>query len=103
MKEKTMKISRNDNKIIVKLPPMVRGISNVKDIEELEKLINEEKCDIILDFAETKIIDSSAIGKFIFISKELKTHNNKIFIQHCPEDIRDLFRKLRIDTVFEML
>lgn len=97
-----MEITRNKDSISVALPPIFRGISSFASLNDAERELKEFKLDLILDFSETTLIDSTAVGKLISLSKEMSLFEKKIKLTNCAPDLKEFFVKLKIDRLFDI-
>ncbi|MEZ4525248.1 MAG: STAS domain-containing protein [Desulfobacterales bacterium] len=56
--------------------------------------------EVVFDFKAVTHIGSAGIGKLLLFYKELAISGGTIRILHASETIRDLFRVLKLDTIF---
>jgi anti-anti-sigma factor len=56
--------------------------------------------DVIFDFKGVSHIGSAGIGKLLLFYKELAISGGTIRIVNASETVRDLFRVLKLDTIF---
>ena len=70
--------------------------------EKIEKLINTEESEIILDFSNTKFIDSIGLGSLVSMLKQ--TANKKISIVLCSlsPQVRQIFELTKLYRLFEI-
>ncbi len=61
-----------------------------------------DKKDIIFDCAALTFIDSTMLGTFVKILKELKADGNKMSLKNVRPRIRKLFEICALDTIMEI-
>ena len=64
-------------------------------LQELKTLKNVE-----VDFSQVGYIGSSGIGKLLLFYKNIALGGGKLSITHVGADLYELFRELKLDTVF---
>lgn len=84
-------------------------ISIAGDVDEsgagvLKARFNErnlgQKKEVVLDFHEVRHIGSAGIGKLLLFYKDLAVHEGKLRIIGASKPIFDLFREMKLDTIF---
>jgi len=77
-------------------------ISNISEIRELySELVSKGKYSFIFDLTSTTFIDSSGMGT-IFIGTDRTGKNNiKICIDENNENIKELFKIMRVEKVLD--
>ena len=70
--------------------------------EKIEKLINTGEAGIVLDFSNTKFIDSIGLGSLVSILKQ--TANKKMSIMLCSlsPQVRQIFELTKLYRLFEI-
>jgi len=58
--------------------------------------------ELVIDLADVGYIGSSGIGKLLLCYKNMATHKGTIRLIRMPRPIHDLFKELRLDTLFVM-
>ncbi len=58
--------------------------------------------EVIFDFRNVSHIGSAGIGKLLLFYKELAVSGGNIRIINASEAVRDLFRVLKLDTIFSI-
>lgn len=66
-------------------------------LQELKQLKNVE-----IDFSHVGYIGSSGIGKLLLFYKNVTLQGGKVTISHLGTDLYNLFRELKLDTIFTM-
>jgi anti-anti-sigma factor len=97
-----MKIDRSDEGVIIRLPAQFFQTSSGTFLDSVRNEIESDATRIIIDFKETSLIDSSAIGALVSIAKESKTHGVKVFLRNLRADISDLFIDTGLDKIFNI-
>ncbi len=101
-REMDMETCKTEKGLVVKLPRLFRGIASRSEIQEIENIVIDGKMNLILDLSETTLIDSTAIGKLINLAREMKPYEQHISIVSCRGEMREYFKKLKIDTLFRI-
>lgn len=95
-----MRIERNQNRPVVFVPAsfsyLITGgfLKSVKD--ELEKGI----ANLSLDFKETRLVDSAAIGTLVSVAKDCRTNGTLLTLCNINENIKNLFIQTGFDKIF---
>jgi anti-anti-sigma factor len=97
-----MKIDRSDEGVIIHLPAQFYQTSSGTFLKSIRKEIEDRATRIIIDFKETTLIDSSAIGSLVSIAKESKTHGVTVFLRNLRGDISELFIDTGLDKIFNI-
>lgn len=66
---------------------------------EAVKIIESGEKKIVLNLSKTNYIDSSGIGKLLFINKKLITNGGKMEIINITPTLLDFFETLAIDKI----
>ncbi len=79
-------------------------IGNSVDTLKLEALdlINHGAKKITLDLAKTKYIDSSGIGKILFINKKINSIGGELDIDKISPTLLEFFETLAIDKIIKI-
>ena len=76
-------------------------IYNAPDLKNnLSKLIEEKKGDILIDCADLKYIDSTGLGVLISALRRVKEYNGTIIIKNLKPCIYKIFTITGLDKVF---
>lgn len=70
--------------------------------KELLKQIGVNVPCLIVDFGNVSYIDSSGIATFVEGLKTMKTYGGHLKLTGMPDDIVEIFRFSRLDTIFEI-
>ena len=83
--------------------PEVYGFSTIRQVENTVYEMLEKGCtQIVADFSDTKLLESSGIGSLVTLSRTLKSKNIPFTLRHLCEEIRDLFIDTDLDKMFTM-
>lgn len=79
---------------------------NSQNSEELKIVLNELFVkgvrNIQMDLSRVKITNSSGLGKILFFYKKLKENNGTLSIKSISEELKETFRLLRLDKLFNL-
>jgi N-acetylglucosaminyldiphosphoundecaprenol N-acetyl-beta-D-mannosaminyltransferase len=87
---------------IVRLPAQFVQAVSQSFLASLRKEIANGAIRIIVDFKETDIIDSSAIGALVSIAKDARTRGASMYIRNLNKEIRELFLDTGLDKIFNV-
>ncbi len=77
--------------------------SSVESIRlELKKLLSEGIQVLEMDFSHVRMVDSTGIGLLIQTHNSLHHHGGGLKITHADDEVRELFRCMRLDQRFQM-
>lgn len=97
-----VELSRNDN--LTRLN--VKGIIDEKGADELKTIFKQIDTaatkEVAIDCREVQHIGSSGIGKILLLYKHLATEGNRLSVINLPEDLFNLFKELKLDTLFHV-
>ncbi|WP_096084606.1 STAS domain-containing protein [Agaribacterium haliotis] len=68
-----------------------------------ESLEPQGRCLLVMDFANTKYMDSSALGMLINAKNHFSGQSVKIMLRNCNAQIRKIFSISRFDLKFDIL
>ncbi len=92
-----MEITKGPNHVIAKFGKDIIGSFSNKLRTDLNSLIKNPSCDLILDFIGVKKIDSVGIGLIIFSHGSLLKNGYSLRIINLNKNIYDLFCSMRLD------
>lgn len=78
----------------------VPGAEKLKNIFSL--VLEKNHKEIIIDFKDVSFIGSSGIGKLLFFYKNLSAKNGKITLINLNDEIKSLFKAIKVDTLFNV-
>jgi anti-anti-sigma factor len=97
-----MQIDHSDEGVIISLPSQFYQASSGQFLSSIRREIESGMTRIIIDFKETTLIDSSAIGSLVSIAKESKTRAVTLFLRNLSGDVLELFIDTGLDKIFNI-
>jgi anti-anti-sigma factor len=99
-----MKFKEMDDEITICIENERIDITNSQELKEkVKSLIEEGVQNINIDFSQVKMIDSSGIGKLLFIQKRLKEVEGRLCLINIENDyIKKIIRLMHLDEVIEI-
>jgi anti-sigma B factor antagonist len=70
--------------------------------KELLKQIKEKIGCLIVNFENVSYIDSSGIATFVEGLKSMKTYGGRLKLAGMPDEIMEIFKFSRLDSIFEI-
>jgi len=75
----------------------------VDDFRRCYEQINaNERSSVVIDFRNTRYMDSSALGMLINLKKHFEASKAKVMIVNCNDQIRKIFSISRFDKKFNI-
>lgn len=102
MSYQTLTVIEKENSLLIKILEK-RIYLGVTDIfaEELNKALDRDFENLILDLENVSVMNSSGIGVLIKVRDELSKKGKKIKIVNLQPLMTDIFTRMRLDTLFE--
>lgn len=97
-----MEVVKTPRGLEVKIPPLLRGMSSREYFLEIEQGVKDTRNDLYFDCSAATLIDSTALGKIIFIAKELQRDKRRVVFESCPPAIKDFLSRLKVDKIIEI-
>jgi anti-anti-sigma factor len=97
-----MKIDHCDEGAIVRLPEQFLLATSNTFLESIRHEMESGITRIIIDFKDTTLIDSSAIGALVSIAKESTIRSVPLFLRNQHGDISNLFMDTGLDKIFNI-
>ena len=95
------KKGKNRKKVIKPAQDIVASMA--KDFKlELRSQIEKGPKELVIDMNGVKAIDSIGLGVILSAYNSLKKIDGKLTILNVRDDILDLFRVMRLDSLFEL-
>lgn len=69
---------------------------------EINKLIDEGQTDFIFNFSNCDFIDSTGLGAMVAIYKKCIERDGNVRIKSLKPEVEKLFKRTRLDKVFEI-
>lgn len=97
-----MEVAVNQNAGRVRVT--VKGDIDEKGAEALKKQLSQldlaSLLEVTIDLKEVQYIGSSGIGKILLLYKRLAAKDAKLRVENAGAGIYELFKELRLDTLF---
>ena len=77
-------------------------INSADIVETVGSLVNTGKLYIILNLENVDLVDYSGLSILAITYKSVVNHNGKLKLLHVPLSVIELFKIVRLDSVFEM-
>ncbi|MCW8826693.1 MAG: STAS domain-containing protein [Gammaproteobacteria bacterium] len=85
--------------LLVKLPTTF-DIGIHKEFRALHADLDSNVKDFAIDFVDTQHMDSSALGMLLLLRDELSSGSTDISLINCSDNIKELLKLARFDTLF---
>ena len=97
-----IKVREESSNVFIKIIGNVdeRGAEQIKtrfrqlDVSSLQKAV--------FDFSDIEYIGSAGIGKFLLFYKDLAGNGGELRIENASAPVYDLFKTLKLDTIFSV-
>lgn len=70
--------------------------------EELYRLVEEARKQLILDFSAVQVVSSAAFGKLISMHSKVKARGGVMRLCNIPPEVFEAFRVCRLDRFFNI-
>lgn len=70
--------------------------------QEVVSRLGEGEDRFVLDFEDTRYIDSSGLGVLVSLSKKIRQQGGELRLAGLDDDLRTLFELTRLDTLFQI-
>lgn len=102
MPQSEFPITFEDGIVSVKLPARI-DVSNTKRfVETLQAELDSGHLRIVLDFAATEAIDSTALGAMVQVFKTLRSRDGVLSLCNVGAGVKRVFAITRVDRVFSI-
>ena len=79
---------------------------DTQNAEEFGKILNELDLKgyktVEIDLSEVKSMNTSGIGKLLFFNKKISKEGKTLKISAISEELKEVFKLLRIDKIFDI-
>ena len=97
-----MEVKNDNGTAVIGLPELFSG-PVVKEFSGLARgVLKEKEPKLVIDFSETEMIDSTAIGSLVSLAKEFKAKDADLTLRNLSEEVEDLFVDTSLDKIFNM-
>jgi anti-anti-sigma factor len=87
---------------VIRLPQFFNGAAVKGVIQAGHEAIRSGATALIVDFANTNMIDSSGIGSLVALAKDFKTKGAKLSLRNLKTEIQELFFDSDLDKIFDI-
>jgi len=100
----SISVERLENKITITINVEKFDVVNMQEIKKsIQKEINNELSDVILDLSEVSFIDSSGLSVIIAIFKQLNTTNHKFELSGLQTQPMELLEITQLHKIFTII
>lgn len=96
-----VKLVYADDKLIVSLLGEIDSATSEDFYAEVAAMYQNDKKDIVFDCAALEFIDSTTLGTFVKIFKNLKADGNRLILKNMRPRIKKLFEICALDRIME--
>lgn len=96
-----VKLVSADDKIVVALAGEIDSATSDDFYAEVTAMYQNDKKDIVFDCAALEFIDSTTLGTFVKIFKNLKADGNRLILRNMRPRIKKLFEICALDRIME--
>ena len=99
----TIKVTDHPEYLLVQIleKRIYLGVTDIFS-EELNTVLNREFEKLVIDLKNVSVMNSSGIGVLIKSRDELMKKGKKIKLIHLQPLMKDIFNRMRLDTLFEI-
>lgn len=96
-----VKLVSVDEKLVIALLGEIDSATSEDFYVEVSAMYLNDKKDIVFDCAALEFIDSTTLGTFVKIFKQLKADGNKLILSNMRPRIKKLFEICALDRIME--
>lgn len=96
-----VKLVSADEKLVVALTGEIDSATSDDFYAEIAAMYRHDKKDIVFDCTALEFIDSTTLGTFVKIFKELKADGNRLILKDVRPRIKKLFEICALDRIME--
>lgn len=93
-------VDYRDGLVAVQLPHRVDVTNTRSFVDALQRELDCERIQIILNFEQTQAIDSTALGAIVQVFKTLKSRDGNLSLCNVGSGVRRVLAITRVDKVF---
>ncbi len=90
-----------DDKLVVALTGEIDSATSDDLYDEVAAIYQNDKKDVVFDCAGLEFIDSTTLGTFVKIFKNLKADGNRLILKNMRPRIKKLFEICALDRIME--
>jgi anti-anti-sigma factor len=91
-----------NNTAVIKFPKKLIHPDTNDFIKAGREALDKGIFELFIDFSETKLVDSAAIGALVFTARDYKAHGVTITLRKISESIHELFVDTGFDKIFNI-
>jgi anti-sigma B factor antagonist len=77
--------------------------ANIQELgQELFQLVEDNKKNLLLNFANVEFLSSAALGKLIALDKKVKTHTGTLKLSDIRPEIYEVFKITKLNKLFDI-
>lgn len=96
-----VKLMSAEEKLVVALTGEIDSATSEDMYAEVNAMYLNDKKDVVFDCAALEFIDSTTLGTFVKIFKQLKADGNKLTLKNLRPRIKKLFEICALDRIME--
>ncbi|MDE6558135.1 MAG: STAS domain-containing protein [Clostridia bacterium] len=96
-----VKLVSADENIVVALAGEIDSATSDDFYAEVDAMYQNDKKDIVFDCSALEFIDSTTLGTFVKIFKNLKADGNRLILRNMRPRIKKLFEICALDRIME--
>lgn len=100
-----MKVEKTSNdEAVIYLGEKINIVNSPELKKKMQELFDQEVKLLFVDFTDTKMIDSSCLGKILMFQKKLKETGGELVIRNVTSEyIRKMFYSIQLNKVIRIL
>lgn len=96
-----VKLVSAEEKLVVALAGEIDSATSEDMYAEVNAMYLNDKKDVVFDCAALEFIDSTTLGTFVKIFKQLQANGNKLILKSMRPRIKKLFEICALDRIME--
>lgn len=96
-----VKLVSTGERLIIALLGEIDSATSEDFYAEVSAMYSNDKKDIVFDCAALEFIDSTTLGTFVKIFKQLKADGNRLILSNMRPRIKKLFEICALDRIME--
>ena len=97
-----VKLVSTERELTVALTGEIDSASSEDFYAEVSAMYQNDKKDVVFDCTALEFIDSTTLGTFVKIFKNLKADGNRLILKNMRPRIRKLFEICALDRIMEI-
>lgn len=94
---------RHDDTIVLRIPNVLIATNRDELKYRVLELTRQGERRFVLDFVDTRYIDSSGLGVLVSLSKAIRRYGGELWLTNLNEDLRTLLALTKLDSVLPIL